>query len=364
MRPMRSLVPFLTSSCLALPVLAQNPTIDLNAWTVEHVNGSGPWTVDPTRLHVESTNTVNTDVSTFYSDFNVTLLEFRMRIDPAGGDDDLPGFLLGWQPGDSANATADYLVVDWKKVTQTFQDWGTAQAGLAISRQTGTFTRGYGGGPIDLWSHTLNCTELARSVNHGTTGWDFATDYFFRVLYTPSSVDVWLDGVLEFSLAGTFPPGRFACYNYSQSRTGFQFPIPGAFTLYGNGCQGSSGTPYLFGPETPYVGHAIPVIVANLPPNALAVVVLGLSDTSWSGLPLPASLAPLGAAGCSVLASPDVLLPATNFNGTAYMTIVLPPQVVPSSTPAFFVQSFAIDPAANTLGLVLSNAGSVAIGIR
>jgi hypothetical protein len=35
----------------------------------------------------------------------VTLLEFRMTIDPSGGDDDLPGFILGWQPGDSTNPT-------------------------------------------------------------------------------------------------------------------------------------------------------------------------------------------------------------------------------------------------------------------
>ena len=161
-----------------------------------------------------------------------------------------------------------------------------------------------------------------------------------------------------------FTPGRIACYNYPQILTGYQFPVPGAFTPYCNGCQGSAGTPYLFGPETPYVGHTIPVIVANLMPNALSLVAIGLSNTSWSGLPLPLGLAPLGAAGCDVLASPDVLLPATNFNGTAYMTIALPPTVVPSTTPAFFVQALATDAAANALGLVLSNAAAVSIGIR
>src|SRR5690606_40800060 len=102
-------------------------------------------------------------------------------VDPAAGDDDIIGFMLGWQPGDSANATADYILVDWKKTTQTYQDWGTAQAGLALSRVTGTFTRGFGGAPIDLWSHTNNCTELLRSTNYGASGWAFGTDYHFRV---------------------------------------------------------------------------------------------------------------------------------------------------------------------------------------
>lgn len=361
---MRSTILLCSALCFAPAALAQTPIVDLNLWTTEHINGTGPWMIDPPNLHAESTNTMITDCSTFYSDFNVTLLEFRMRIDPEGGDDDRPGFLLGWQPGDSTSPTADYLVVDWKKVTQAFQNWGTAVVGLAISRQTGPFTPGYGGGPIDLWSHTLNCTELARSVTYGSTGWSFATDYYFRVLYTPSSVDVWLNDQLEFSLSGTFTPGRFACYNFSQSRTGFQFPLPGAFTLYGTGCQGTAGTPYLFSPETPYVGHSVPVIVANLLPTALAFVVLGVSDTYWLGLPLPVNLAAVGAPGCEVLMSADIFQLATNYNGTAYTTIALPPGLAPSTTPAFFVQSFATDFAANPLGLVLSNAGAVTVGIR
>jgi hypothetical protein len=361
MRPLLSLCPL---SCVALSAVAQNPPIDLGLWTVEHVNGSGPWTIQPSQLWTESTNTVNTDCSVLYSNFDVTFLEFRVRVDPEGGDDDIIGFLLGWQPGDSANTTANYLVVDWKKVTQAFQNWGTAMAGLAISRQNGTFTRGSGGGPIDLWSHTLNCTELARGTTYGSTGWSFATDYFFRVLYTPSSVDVWLNGQLELSVTGTFGPGRFACYNYSQSRTGFQFPLAGSVTPYGTGCQGTAGTPYLFGPQAPYAGHDLPVVVANLLPGALPIVVVGSSSTTWSGLPLPFDLAPLGAPGCRVLTSPDIFLPATNFNGTAFLSIALPANVTPSTLPQLYLQSFATDFAANPLGLVLSNAAAVAIGIR
>lgn len=107
---------------LALATLcpAQNPPVDLARWTEEHLNGTGPWTVDAPRLFASSTNAAITDVSVLHSDFDVTLLEFRMSIDPAGGDDDLAGFVVGWQPGDSASATANYLLVDWKKTTQSY----------------------------------------------------------------------------------------------------------------------------------------------------------------------------------------------------------------------------------------------------
>jgi hypothetical protein len=72
----------------------------------------------------------------------------------------------------------------------------------------------------------------------------------------------------------------------------------------------------------------------------------------------------VGAPGCSVLTSSDIFLLANNFSGTAYMNLALPPGITPSTTPAFFVQSFTLDFAANPLGLVLSNAGAVTVGIR
>lgn len=361
---MRRAPTLLAAFSFAVPVLAQNPVVDLSLWTTEHLNGSGPWTVDPPRLWVESTNAAITDCSVFHSDFDVVLLDFRMRIDVAGGDDDIAGFVLGWQPGNSTSATADYVVVDWKRTTQAFQNWGTANAGLAISRVTGPLTRGYGNGPIDLWSHTLNCTELQRSPTYGARGWDFYTDYWFRVLYTTSSVDVWLDGVREFGLVGTFPPGRFGCYNYSQSRTGFQFPLPGSFQQFGTGCQGSAGVPYMFSPAVPYAGSSLPIITANLNPAALPLYVLGLSRTFVNSVPLPVALGPYGAPGCSLFVSGDLLLFVTNYQGTAYATLALPAGLIPNSTPVLFVQGMVLDPAANALGVVMSNAAEIAVGVR
>lgn len=355
----------ITMLCAVAPLFAQNPTIDFNVWTEEALNGSGPWVVDAPSMFCYSTNTVNTDVSTFASDFQVTYLEFRMSINAAAGDDDLPGFILGWQPGDGFNpATQDYVLVDWKRLTQTYQDWGTANEGLALSHVQGSWSPGYGGAPIDLWSHTGVCTELARGNTYGTTGWAFDTNYYFRVIYTPSSVDIWVNDQLEFSVTGTFNPGRFACYNFSQSRTEFQFPIAGGFNPVGTGCAGSEGTPYLFSPVTPYVGETLPLIVADVPSSSIVFLVLGGSNTTWGGTSLPVNLALVGAPGCTLYNSPDVLLAMGNFNGTAYLPFPIPTGVVPSSTPAFFVQALATDFGTNPLGLIFSNGAEVVVGIR
>lgn len=350
----------------ASSLFAQNPNIDMTLWTEEHFNGNGPWTVDPALQFCSSTNNINTDCSVFYSDFDVTYLEFSMRIDPSGGDDDLAGFVLGIQPGDAINnpSTANYVVVDWKRLTQTYQDWGTANEGLAVSQMQGSWSPGFGGGPIDLWSHTLNCTELARGNQFGSVGWEFGRTYEFTVLYTNTSLDIWIDGNQEFGLAGNFPTGRFGAYQFSQVATEIQFPIPGSFATVGTGCVGSAGTPYMFSPVDPYVGEDIPVIVADVPPGAPVFLALGLSDTSWNGVPLPLSLASLGAPTCTLYSSPDVVSVIGNFNGTAYTVLPQIPGITPSATPILFAQALALDPTANNLGLVFSNGGAIAIGIR
>ncbi|MCA8953417.1 MAG: hypothetical protein KDE27_28145 [Planctomycetes bacterium] len=223
---------------------------------------------------------------------------------------------------------------------------------------------GFGGGPIDLWSHTNNCTELARGATYGALGWDFGEEYFFRVIYTPGSVDIWCNGSHEFSLAGTFTTGRFACYNFSQHHTGFQFPVVGSISQFGTACSGSYGVPYFFCPGSPFVGETLPFITANLNPTAVPFVILGVSNQSYLGNTLPASLSSYGAPGCDLLVSADLLLPATNYNGTGYTTFQLPLGLPPSATPLLYAQGMVLDPVANQLGIVLAEGVAIAPGIR
>ena len=103
--------------------------------------------------------------------------------------------------------------------------------------------------------------------------------------------------------------------------------------------------------------------LANLEPaTATGILFLGVSDTSWSGLPLPFGMSAFGYTGCSVNVSWDVnLLLSVTPGGTASWTANLP------STVQFFglellAQGVSVDFAANPGGLVFSNGAGAMIG--
>ncbi len=125
------------------------------------------------------------------------------------GDDDFVGFVLGMNAGDSTNAAADYLLVDWKQADQFVGVQGFE--GLALSTVSGVPTFN------DFWSHTGALTEIARGATLGSTGWSDNTPHLFVVDYTASTLQVWVDGSLELDLTGSFPSGSFGFYDYSQS---------------------------------------------------------------------------------------------------------------------------------------------------
>ena len=98
--------------------------VDLSTWTAESYQsvagfGDGVWTVsaDGSSVH----QSVNGQPTLFYSDFNAHGISATGSISVSGGDDDFIGFVLGFQPGDSTNALADYLLVDWKRGSQAFK---------------------------------------------------------------------------------------------------------------------------------------------------------------------------------------------------------------------------------------------------
>jgi len=238
--------------------------VDLNSWTVESyppVSGfsGASWNVVADGSSV--LQTINGQPTVFYSDFNVLNSDVRGRIRvQTAGDDDYIGFVLGFDPGDSASATADFVLVDWKQSTQNFNFTGgtanatpgsTAPAGLAVSLVTGIPTAD------ELWGHTSfgetgdqgGVTQLARGVTLGETGWQDFTEYAFRFVFTGSSLEVYVDDVLQASVSGSFSNGRLGFYNFSQDSvqySAFTFedvpgqavPEPGSLALLGLGLAG------------------------------------------------------------------------------------------------------------------------------
>lgn len=184
--------------------------VDLSTWTAE---GGGNWDVAGDNNSVNQT--VNGPPTVFYSDFNAFGQELAgtIRVDTSF-DNDYIGFVLGFQPGDIAAGTTDFLLIDWKQGTQN-AGCGTGFVGLAVSHvSAGLPTLGGAPGP---WCHNgAGVTELARGNTLGSTGWADFTEYSFELEYTSTNVKVFVDGTLELDLNGSFSDGRFGFYNYSQ----------------------------------------------------------------------------------------------------------------------------------------------------
>jgi len=233
--------------------------VDLSSWTAESYPsvtgfGAGNWVVNSEGTEVYQS--VNGQPTLFYSDFNSFGTLTSGVINVSGGDDDFIGFALGFQPNDTTNATASYLLVDWKRGTQTY-DFGspsntpgsTASAGLAVSRVTGIPTADEFWGHTDFTSDTSGgLEEIARATNLGSTGWAAGTDYEFTFDFGPANLDVYVDNILELSITGSFTDGRLAFYNFSQAGVtysafdlddgNYPVPEPATFVLLGSGLVG------------------------------------------------------------------------------------------------------------------------------
>ena len=219
----------LTVEALAPPVLA------LDTWNDESYRfgqeAPGSWQLSADATSAEQLN--RNDASVFYSDFflNSDVVSAEL-ISVDNSDDDYIGFVLGFDPGETQDPDAEYLLIDWKKTTQSGQIGGetfTADAGLSISRVLGVPSI------AELFGHqdhpstpTSGVEELARAVHLGAVGWDTGSRYVFTFEVTPTSIELWVEDTtrgigprLELDLEGDFAAiaGRFGCYSNSQPRT-------------------------------------------------------------------------------------------------------------------------------------------------
>ncbi len=196
---------------LAAALLAAAPVqaapVDLSTWTKE---GSGTWVVQPGNDSVIQTQ--NVDPGVYYSDFQAFGNELggTIRVNTTS-DDDYIGFVLGFNPGDATSGSTDFLLVDWKQGTQA-SGGCTGLAGLSISRVTAGFNA-----PNDLWCHNNSVELLQRGATLGNVGWLDDTQYDFSLEYTSTNARVFVNGVLQLDVTGSFSNGRFGFYNYSQA---------------------------------------------------------------------------------------------------------------------------------------------------
>jgi hypothetical protein len=196
----------LAAGCVAS---AHAGPVNLSTWAAEGPGGT--WTVAPDQNSVFQS--VNGDPTVFFSNTpsQGKALSGKIKVETTG-DDDYIGFVLGFSSGALTRATNDYILIDWKQSDQAGFFGCTAQAGLAISRVTGTMTDG-----APAWCHSGTTTELARGATLSDTGWQDNTEYTFDLIFTANNIQVKVNGVTELNVNGTFADGAFGFYNYSQA---------------------------------------------------------------------------------------------------------------------------------------------------
>ncbi|MBK9385986.1 MAG: hypothetical protein IPN34_14335 [Planctomycetes bacterium] len=276
-----------TAVVLGSSLLAQTP-VDLRTWTGESYYGAGSsnWTVNTTGDTV--TQSTNGSVTFFYAPEQSSSGTFEGELTVTGGtDDDYVGFVIGIRPGATTTPASEYLLIDWKQITQSWNHAGctpstSARRGLAVSRVNGLPT------DDELWGHlnldvapcstaSDSVTELARAATLGDTGWGRRVPYRFRFEFTPTRLRVLVNSVVEFDLNVRVPAGHFGFYNFSQAGVNyraFTSSCTASASSYGAGHAGTLGIPSLTTSAAPLLGSTIDLLVGNALGSATAGALL------------------------------------------------------------------------------------------
>lgn len=184
--------------------IVRDLNINLTEWKA---NGTGNWILQTDNRTI--LQTLNAEPTMYHNnvDSQSDIFELTGEITvKTSSDDDFIGFVLGYKDGDLNKENVDYLLIDWKQ-----GDQGDGKKGLSISRITNKLTLG-------AWSHDASqgVTELQRGMSLGNVGWRDNTSYIFRIIFTSTLVEVFINDVKELSISGEFSDGAYGFYNYSQ----------------------------------------------------------------------------------------------------------------------------------------------------
>lgn len=138
--------------------------------------------------------------------------------------------------------------------------------------------------------------------------------------------------------------------------------VSGWYLAYGNGCVGVAGIPQQQGFGVPEIGQALNYVLTQARSTSPFVMLIGASNTSIQGTPLPFNLAPFGASACYL--NNDMLITlhgVTTGTGTSSrgFTVPLASQLITSK---FFTQFAVFDPAANALGISMTGGLETRLG--
>lgn len=134
-----------------------------------------------------------------------------------------------------------------------------------------------------------------------------------------------------------------------------------SYAGFGSGCPGSLGIPGNVATALPRIGQTLSVNFTNLAQNA-GLVLIGWSNTMSGPVALPFNLGALGAPGCHVRVSPDATLLVLGASGTVTYQLAIPWRVSFLGA-VLYTQCLALNPTANALGAVTSDAAAALVGV-
>lgn len=229
--------------------------------------------------------------------------------------------------------------------------WSLVSSGNGISRTQGQPTA------VDLADFFLPQGSYGIAIQYNGTAMAYTNGTGANQIYTNN--DIRISG-------GSSTTGLFAAPLYDPrmwNGTLYYFTRPATWRSFEPGCAGAMGQPALAPAvgSSATLGQVFTLEVSNLQLTTNPVFLqIGLSSSLWNGIPLPFSLAPVGAAGCSLLVSDEVIVPGS---GVSTATFALPIPNVPAYFGAHaYFQALIFEPGANALGLTVSNGGEAYIG--
>lgn len=134
-------------------------------------------------------------------------------------------------------------------------------------------------------------------------------------------------------------------------------------TRFGTACATSSNRMPAMTCQPTSLGSNLNLSLTNGPASSPGVLLLGLSNSTWNGLPLPLPLASLGATGCTLQVSIDTSIPITTTTSGSMSAGLPVPNVLGLYGSTLYFQAGLGDLFANSAGFVTSASASVTLGV-
>ncbi len=237
----KSLLLALTFSWGFWPIVSADAQIqDFNTYNVENypqTSGFSPPNWQVVDGGASAGDVGNSSPTFFYSPDNVLNKRITGTVNAttsvngaSSNEDDIFGLAVGFNPGDTSNTNANFLLIDWKGDSQDFNFSGgvhdltggtAAGRGLALSQVEGTPTAD------ELWGKTNfatnpdgRVTELARGNTLSNTDYNDVNGgvHDFEILFEPHRIRVNVNGVEEINQTGSFADGRLALWENHQNQ--------------------------------------------------------------------------------------------------------------------------------------------------